>query len=63
MAVTVIAPDPVNAEVLSKSLFLEGARGICGAARRANAAALWVRSDGSVGETPAFGDHVVWRAS
>ena len=63
LAVTVIAPDPADAEVSSKSLFLEGARGISGAARRANAAALWVRSDGSVGETPAFGDHVIWRAS
>jgi thiamine biosynthesis lipoprotein len=63
LAVSVIGPDPADAEVLSKSLFLEGGRGISSEARRANAAALWVRSDGSVGETPAFGDHVIWRAS
>ena len=63
LAVTVLAPDPADAEVLSKSLFLEGRRGISSEARRAGAAALWVHADGSVGETPAFGDHVIWRAS
>ena len=34
LAVTVIAPDPADAEVSSKSLFLEGACGISGVARR-----------------------------
>ena len=33
-AVTVIAPDPVEAEVLSKSLFLEGRRRIADEAAR-----------------------------
>ena len=51
LAVTVIAPDPVDAEVLSKSLFLEGRRGIAGEATRAGVAAFWVHSDGSLGET------------
>ena len=62
-AVTVIAPDPVDAEVLSKSLFLEGRRHIAEEATRVGAAAFWVTSDGTVGETPHFGERVVWRAA
>jgi FAD:protein FMN transferase len=62
-AVTVIAPDPVEAEVLSKSLFLEGRRRIADKAARVAAAAFWVHSDGTVGETPHFGERVIWRAA
>lgn len=62
-AVTVIAPDPVEAEVLSKSLFLEGRRRIADEASRVGVAAFWVRSDGTVAETPSFGERVIWRAA
>jgi len=62
-AVTVIAPDPVDAEVLSKALFLEGRRRVAEEASRVNAATFWVASDGFVGESPHFGHHVVWRAT
>ncbi len=60
---TVIAPDPVEAEVLSKSLFLEGRRRIADEAARVAAAAFWVHSDGTVGESPHFGGRVIWRAA
>ena len=63
VAVTVIAPDPVEAEVLSKSLFLEGRRHIASEAARVGAAAFWVHCDGSVGETPHFAERVIWRAA
>jgi thiamine biosynthesis lipoprotein len=62
-AVTVVAPDPVEAEVLSKSLFLEGRRHIADEALRIGVAALWVTSDGTVGETPHFAERVIWRAA
>jgi len=62
LAVTVITPDPVDAEVLSKSLFLEGRRGIAGEAKRTGVAAFWVHSDGSLGETRPFSDRVIWRS-
>ena len=58
-----IADDPVQAEVLSKTLFLEGRRAISAAATRLRASVLWVGSDGSTGETPSFSAHVVWRAA
>jgi len=63
LAVTVIAADPVVAEVLSKSLFLEGRRRIAHEAARAGAAAFWVASDGTVDQTPSFGERVIWAAA
>jgi len=63
LAVTVIADDPVEAEVLTKALFLAGRRGIGDEASRAGAAAFWVCCDGAVGETAPFGTRVIWRAA
>ncbi len=63
LAVTVVAADPAEAEVMSKSLFLEGQHGIAEVASRAGTSAFWVASDGRTGETPRFGEHVVWRAA
>jgi thiamine biosynthesis lipoprotein len=62
-AVTVIADDPARAEVMSKVLFLCGRDRIGAEAGRRNVAALWVGTDGSVGESPRFGRHVLWRAA
>ena len=58
-----MALDPADAEVASKTLFLEGAGGIAEAARRRRvAAALWINHDGRVTESPRLGPHVSWRA-
>jgi len=62
-AVTVVADDPARAEVLSKVLFLSGRDRIGAEAGRRNVAALWVGTDGSVGESPRFGRRVLWRAA
>ncbi len=62
-AVTVVAEDPADAEVTSKVLFLSGSRLIAREAARRRIAALWVTTEGSVAESPAFARHVVWRAS
>lgn len=63
LAVTVIGPDPVDAEVLSKTLFLEGRGAIGRAASRQGVAAFWVDTTGVTGETPSFGHYVTWRAA
>jgi FAD:protein FMN transferase len=63
LAVTVIAADPAEAEVTTKSLFLAGRSRIAGEASKLGAAAFWVASDGCTGETGSFGAHVVWRAA
>ena len=62
-SVTVVADDPAEAEVLSKVLFLHGRRRIAAEAARRSVAALWVGVDGSVGESPRFDRHVLWRAA
>ncbi len=62
LAVSVIANDPADAEVMSKTLFLRGARDIERAAVRAGTAAFWVRRNGETGATPAFQRHVIWPA-
>ena len=63
LAVTVIGDDPAEAEVASKTLFLEGARGIAPVAGAAWVArCVRVGSGGVTGETAPFGDRVVWRA-
>lgn len=61
LAVTVVAPDPAEAEVSTKALFLAGRDEVGAEASRLGLAALWVGSDGRVGETARFGEHVVWR--
>ncbi len=63
LAVSVIASDPAEAEVMTKALFLAGRAHIGAEASRLRVKALWVGSDGSTGETPSFGAHVVWRAA
>jgi len=63
LAVTVIADDPAEAEVTSKALFLAGRAGVAGEARRRNAAALWVDTDGRSDETSRFSTAVIWRAA
>lgn len=61
-AVTVVAPDTADAEVVAKDLFLRGAPGIAEAAARSGVAALWVTSDGDVAASAALAPHVVWWA-
>jgi thiamine biosynthesis lipoprotein len=60
LAVTVAGPDPAWAEVWSKTLFLEGLRGIAARARALGLAAWWVRADGSVEMTPAARLATAW---
>ena len=62
-AVTVVADDPARAEVLTKALFLSGARSIGAEARRRSVAALWVGVDGSVSTSGPMDRYVVWRAA
>jgi FAD:protein FMN transferase len=59
-AVTVAASDPAWAEVWSKTLFLEGSRGIGDAARRRGLSAWWVEADGSLHMTPAARQQTAW---
>ncbi len=63
IAVTVVAADPADAEVLSKTLFLHGRDGIATAAARRNAAAMWVDANGGIGESRRLARHVLWRAA
>lgn len=53
LAVTVHAPDPAWAEVLSKALFLAGSACIGEEARRRGLAAWWVEENGSFHASPA----------
>jgi thiamine biosynthesis lipoprotein len=62
-AVTVVADDPAEAEVMTKSLFLSGPAGIAAEARRRSVAALWVLADGSAATSGPMDPFVVWRAS
>ena len=62
-AVTVVADDPAEAEVLSKVLFLQGRERIAAESARRRVAALWVGVDGAVGESPRIDRHVLWRAA
>jgi thiamine biosynthesis lipoprotein len=63
VSVTVVADDPADAEVTSKTLFLEGRKGIAAEARRRNIAAMWVDTEGHVAESPRLAPHVIWRAA
>jgi thiamine biosynthesis lipoprotein len=60
LAVTVAGPDPAWAEVWSKTLFLEGARGIAEAARRRGIAAWWIAGSGELSMTPAARPRTAW---
>jgi thiamine biosynthesis lipoprotein len=60
LSVTVAGGDPAWAEVWSKTLFLEGARGIADAARRRGLAAWWVTESGSLEMTPGARLRTAW---
>lgn len=62
LAVTVVADDPADAEVTTKSLFLAGASAVADEADRLGAAALWVTEDGTAASSAALDPYVVWRA-
>ncbi|MEI8083013.1 MAG: FAD:protein FMN transferase, partial [Actinomycetes bacterium] len=59
-AVTVVGPDPAEAEVWSKSLFLAGVDGIAEVAERQNLAALWISDDDQLGVSTAMDQYVIW---
>lgn len=61
-AVTVVGADPAHAEVWSKAFFLAGADGIAELVDRQDAAALWVRTDGSVEMSALLRPLVIWTA-
>jgi len=61
-AVTVVAPDPAWAEVMSKTLFLVGAAGIRARAEELGLAAAWVGADGAVGTSATIEPLIVWSA-
>jgi thiamine biosynthesis lipoprotein len=60
LAVSVLATDPADAEVMSKALFLRGVHGIGRAAARQGTAAMWVERNGETGATPAFLRQLIW---
>lgn len=62
LSTTVVADDPAEAEVWSKTLFLAGADGIAAAAARLHLAALWVTDEGRLGCSGAMWPYVVWSA-
>ena len=62
-AVTVAGSDPAWSEVWSKTLFLRGASGIAGEARRRGLAAWWVRTDGTLEMTAAARARTAWVAA
>ncbi|MHB1446412.1 MAG: FAD:protein FMN transferase [Acidimicrobiales bacterium] len=59
-SVTVVGPDPAEAEVWSKVLFLAGRRQIAALAHRKALAALWVGVDGAIATSPALAKYLVW---
>lgn len=62
ISVTVAGPDPAWAEVWSKTLFLEGSRGIGPRARGLGLAAWWIGEDGAMEMTPAARARTAWVA-
>ncbi len=62
-SVTVAGSDPAWAEVWSKTLFLEGSRGIAARARSLGLAAWWIHDDGTMEMTPAARTRTAWLAS
>ncbi len=63
VSVTVAGPDPAWAEIWSKTLFLEGSRGIGPRARALGLAAWWIHDDGAMEMTPAARVQTAWLAS
>ena len=63
VSVTVIGTDPADAEVWSKTLFLEGASGIGRAAIERRLSAVWVDTHGGIGMTPGAETRVIWKVS
>lgn len=63
VSVTVIGADPADAEVWSKTLFLEGASGIERAALDRRLSAVWVDMHGGIGMTPGAEARVIWKVS
>ena len=61
-SVTVVGTDPADAEVWSKTLFLEGAR-VPAAAEERGLAALWVDSAGRIGVSSRMEPLIIWRRS
>ncbi|MHB8330558.1 MAG: FAD:protein FMN transferase [Acidimicrobiales bacterium] len=60
LAVTVVGPDPAEAEVWTKMLFLVGRHDAPELARRQRLAALWVDDDGTVTTSAALEPLVGW---
>lgn len=58
-SVTVVADDPAEAEVWSKTLFLHGPA-IRAAARHEGLAALWVTADNTVDWSDPMAEHLLW---
>ncbi len=63
LAVTVVWPDAVTAEVLSKVLFLAGPGHIAAAADRFGCPALWVSDSGELTATADLADRLLWTAA
>jgi thiamine biosynthesis lipoprotein len=61
LAVTVVAADAADAEVMTKTLFLGGAASIAGEARACGVAALWVTTDGTCATSGSMDRYVAWR--
>lgn len=61
-SVTVLAPDPADAEIWSKVLFLQGRAGIAEAVAARELAAVWVDDQGELGVSSAAEPSVIWRA-
>ena len=62
-AVTVVGPDPAQAEVWSKALFLAGAEQIAVVADRRSLAALWIDQDGRTSNSATMGKLIGWCAA
>ncbi len=63
LSVTVLHPDPVRAEILSKTLFLSGQDRINEMAEEENVAAFWVFDDGSYRFSSEMQDQLRWLAT
>lgn len=59
-AVTVVAADPADAEVASKTLFMSGRRGVRTSAAHLGRAALWIDDNGVLEWAPALEPSLVW---
>ncbi|MFI7544816.1 FAD:protein FMN transferase [Actinoplanes sp. NPDC049599] len=62
LSVTVLDPDPVRAEVWSKSLLIAGRGRIAGLAARRHLPALWVDDSRQVAVSAAMAPYVIWTA-